>query len=89
MQTPEFHFHPPSIIKRVGERIGACQITPADIVPENELDRLYKTYRDLGGDPNLGVGNDGYCQDWQGYRYWWKEFLERPSQYHSSFNLIK
>lgn len=77
MQTPEeFHFHSPSIIKRIGEKIRIYEVIPADIVPENELGQLLKTYRDLAGDPDIGFGNDGYCQSWRGDPFWWKSFLK-------------
>lgn len=73
MIGPEFHFHRPNVFKRLGERLGVYEVTPADIVPKEELDNLLRTYTDLAGDQDIGPGNDGSCQSWRGYPYWWKE----------------
>lgn len=76
MKTPELIFHKPPLIKRLGEKLRVSEITPADIVSYEQLGLLLQTYRDLAGDLDIGIGNDGNCQSWRGNRGWWKAFFD-------------
>ncbi len=64
--------HEPSLINRVLEALRLREIEPGDIGDEHVM---MEVYRDLGGDSDLGWGNDGYCQSWRGDWGWWKSFL--------------
>ena len=78
--TENLDFHRPSLLKRMGEKffpigIFAGEVTPADIVPRDQLDKLFQTYPDLAGDRNIGLGDEGNCQSYYGCPGWWKEFV--------------
>jgi hypothetical protein len=79
MVTPEFDFHPPSRIIRILEKLRLREVCPADIVPLEQLDKLYKKYPDLGGDRNIGFSDSmGACQSWRDCPEWWKSFILPP-----------
>lgn len=77
MPNPEFHFHPPNKLKRLGEAMRVYEVSPYDIVPHDEVGPLLKKYPDLAGDPSIGRSDfEGNCQSWKGCPGWWKSFVK-------------
>ena len=68
---------PPSMLKKIFERLGIREIEPKDLAKDREvLDRLYRKYPSLAGDRTaIGPGDDGHCQDWCGNPLWWKNLV--------------
>jgi len=75
------HLKPPSVIKRILEKVGR-EVEPADICPTKEdLDKLYEMCPDLTGDGTaIGPGDDGNCQSWRKNPGWWEDLLNRYSK---------
>lgn len=69
--------HPPSLLKRVLEKIAIRQVSPSDICPPSYLPELYRQYPSLMGDQTaIGPGDDGSCQSWRNNPGWWKIYIE-------------
>lgn len=69
----EMDLHQPSKLKLILWMVGLWQIEPGDIGNHHAI---INKYRSIGGDPDLGFGNDGDCPDYRGDRGWWKRFLK-------------
>ncbi|MCL4390119.1 MAG: hypothetical protein M1484_03685 [Patescibacteria group bacterium] len=65
--------HRPGAIKEALNVIGLRPIEPGDI---GNAPEIIEKFPDLGGDPELGIGNDGDCPSWVGDKYWYKRFLK-------------
>lgn len=76
-ENKEYSLHRPPLWKVAFSYLGLTQITPGDICSAEDLDALYRDYPDLAGDQTaIGLGDDGYCQSWQGDKGWWRELVE-------------
>lgn len=79
MSNPEIHLHRPHAVKLFLESKGLYQVKPKDIVvSKKDLEALLQTYRDIAGDPDIGISDFvGHCQSYWGYKGWWKELVEK------------
>lgn len=71
--SQELNLHPPSRAKQFLAELGIREILPSDITKQPET--LRHVYRHLGGDPEIGRGNDGHCQSWRNNPNWWKDIV--------------
>lgn len=78
MQEMGFRLHRPLLMWRILERLGLRDVSPEDICPLTEIERLYQTYPDLRGDTTaIGPGDDGDCQTWRNNPGWWMGFFSK------------
>jgi hypothetical protein len=69
--------HPPVFLRRALSDLHLLQVRPEHIT--TDTDALYKNFRGLAGDIELGLGNYGNCQSWCGDWDWWKKFLREQT----------
>lgn len=72
----ELDLHKPNFFKHTLWLVGLWEMEPSDIGNHHAI---LKQYPSMGGDRDLGVGNDGDCPDYRGDRDWWKRFLRDHS----------
>lgn len=68
----ELHLHRPGIIARFMEQLGIRDVTPKDLCPPDELEKLYSLYPDLRGDTR---SFDKRSETWRDNPGWWKNLL--------------